>query len=143
MKKSILVMLIAVLTATPCLAQEIEPEGIFSLHGTEWQALPIGVQILPFPFVSPLFNSEFGFYGGKIYPTWVFNASFYIDMLVCSIFWGVDIPGFRSGGTYWYYGILQPIGMGMVVEMTYYPLPRIIIGLLIKTDNNWTPPEVE
>ena len=39
MKKTILVVLMTVMIATPCLAQEIEPEGIFSISGTEWRAI--------------------------------------------------------------------------------------------------------
>ena len=58
MKKTILAILTAVMVATPCFANEIEPEGIFSLHGTLWQALPIGLQIFPFPIVMPLSNNH-------------------------------------------------------------------------------------
>ena len=36
MKKTILVVLMAVMLTTPCLAQEIETDGIFSLEGTRW-----------------------------------------------------------------------------------------------------------
>jgi len=36
MKRTILVMLMVVIIVTPCFAQEIGPEGIFSLHGTKW-----------------------------------------------------------------------------------------------------------
>jgi hypothetical protein len=143
MKKTILAILTAVMVATPCFANEIEPEGIFSLHGTLWQALPIGLQT--FPIVMPLSNSEFCFYGGKVYPAWVFDDSFYIDMLVCSIFWGVDGHGAGGGSDTWYYGILQPIGIGVVFQRRLgggkFTIPYINVGLLIKTENNWVPPE--
>lgn len=140
MKKTILIGLMAVMLATPCFAQEIEPAGIFSLHGTLWQALPTGLQILPSPSLVPL-DWEFGFYGGKVHP---YSTSFYIDMLVCSIFWAMHTGA--GGGFYTqYFGILQPIGIGIVVEYSAAPFPQkpLTVGLVIKVSDNWTPPEVE
>jgi len=82
MKKIVLLVLIAVMIATPCFAQEVEPEGIFSLHRTEWQALPTGVKLLPFPpSLEPLYESVFNFYGGQVYPE-KGGDGFYLDMLV-------------------------------------------------------------
>jgi hypothetical protein len=100
MKKTILVVLMAVMAATPCLAQEVETDGIFSLHGTVWQALPIKLQILPYPWIVPDPTlPSFWFYDGKVYrggnPV---IDSFYIDMLVCSIF-GYRLSG-PGGGTF-------------------------------------------
>jgi hypothetical protein len=82
MKKLILAVLMAVMLATPCFAQEVEPEGIFSLHGTLWQTLPTGVQLLPFPPSLVPIDWEFGFYGGEVYPG---GYSFYIDMLLTPV----------------------------------------------------------
>ena len=78
MKKTILVVLMAVMVATPCFAQEVKPEGIFSIEGTLWQSLPTGVQLLPFPSLVPI-DWVFGFYGGEVYHDG--SNSFYIDML--------------------------------------------------------------
>ena len=144
MKKTILILLIAVMLATPCFAQEVEPEGIFSLHGTVWQSLPMGVHILPFPPSLESIDWEFGFYGGKAYNS-VRTPGFYIDMLVCSIFYLED---YHVGGGYFplYFGILQPIGMGMVVQYIGAPIPNnkdLTVGWVIKVSDNWTPPEVE
>ena len=140
MKRTILAIVMAVMIATPCFAQELEPEGIFSLHGTQWQALPTGLQILPSPSLVPL-DWEFGFYGGKVNLAY---DSFYIDMLVYSIFWRMDV---HAGGGYFaqYFGILQPIGIGIVVEYSAAPFPNkdLTVGLAIKVSDNWTPPEVE
>lgn len=140
MKQIILAVLMIIMIATPCLAQEVEPEGIFSLHGTEWQALPTGLQILPSPSLVSL-NWEFGFYGGKVHP---YSVSFYIDMLVYSIFWAMQTG---AGGGYYaqYFGILQPIGMGIVVEYSAQPFPQkpLTVGAVIKVSNNWTPADVE
>jgi len=45
MKKTILVVVMLVMVTTPCLA-EIEPDGSFSLHGTQWSIF----EFLIFPF---------------------------------------------------------------------------------------------
>ena len=44
MKRKILVVLMAVMVATPCLAQEVEPDGLFSIEGTAWQVCRIGIR---------------------------------------------------------------------------------------------------
>jgi len=151
MKKIILVTLMAAMIATPCFAQEVEPDGIISIGGTIWHALPMGVQILPFPFLVSL-DWKFGFYDGEVCnfysvgECWGHDYSFYIDMLVCSIFGAFDVGSGVSGPTTWYFGILQPIGIGIVVEYVgpgFSPERYLKIGLLMKTDNNWEPPEVE
>ena len=75
MKRTILVVLAIVMVATPCLAQEIETDGLFSLHGTLWEALPVGIQLVPFPWfqilpIPEIWNTDglqFGFYGGEVY----------------------------------------------------------------------------
>jgi hypothetical protein len=81
----------------------------------------------------------FGFYGGEVYPG---GDSFYIDMLVCSIFRVEYGPGASSRSGAHYIGILQPIGIGMVIK--WYVMPNqfyLTIGFVIKTNNNWKPPE--
>ena len=154
MKKIVLVLLVAVMIATPCLAQEIETDGLFSIEGTKWQAL-IGWQIFPFPLIY-FPEMSFGFYDGEVYIEYeedlrVLRESCYRDMLVFSIFrtscssistnQGTEAPGDQ-------FGILQPIGIGMWIEY-YFPsiplpfLPVITIDLLIKTDDSWSPPEPE
>lgn len=152
MKKTILAVLMAVMIATPCLAQEVEPEGMFSIEGTLWETLPIGLQILPFPFIWPMNDLQIGFYGGEVYldgsKRFVEN-SFYADMLVCSVFSGSykNTSIGYVGSSVWYSGILQPVGIGMVFGITFgggaITVPMIHVALLIKTDNNWTPPAIE
>ncbi len=56
MKKMIISVLGAVMIATPCMA-EVEPDGFFSVEGTEW----IGEMI------PGVVAARLGFYGGKIY----------------------------------------------------------------------------
>lgn len=156
MKRTILAVLMVTLIATPCFAQEVEPEGLFSIDGTEWRALPIGLLLFPIPLLPlPVLGEvTWGFYGGEVYPQPSDPAtkSFYIDMLVASIFRYEEmtsIPGnvpFTETG----FGIMQPIGIGMMINYTKLnpsdsqSLPlQISMGLLIKTDNNWTPYGVE
>lgn len=156
MKKIILLVLMAVMLATPCFAQEVETEGIFSLHGTEWHMLPIGLQILPFPwiFYAPNYGFSFGFHNGTVYPLRL-GDYYYIDLLVFSIFGpritltthiGTHIGG--PGQGFSYFGILQPIGIGILVEFgqlvrpPFYPFMTRMF-LLIKTDDNWTPVDLE
>ena len=143
MKKTILVVLMAVMIATPCFAQEVEPEGIFSIEGTRWEALPMGIHISPFPPSLEPIDWGFGFYGGEVYPSG--GYSFYIDMLVCSIFSVEYGPGATSRPVVFYMGILQPIGIGMVIRwyMAYPNQFYLAISILIKASDNWAPPEVE
>jgi len=71
-------------------------------------------------------------------------------MLAFSIFFtnGTWISTNQGGAGFFsteYLGIIQPIGIGMVVEVfeSYYPFPFISIALLIKTDDSWVPPDME
>ncbi|MCK5010301.1 MAG: hypothetical protein KAS98_07440 [Deltaproteobacteria bacterium] len=153
MKKAILVVLMVVMIATPCLAQEIEPEGILSIDGTLWQALPIGIQIFPLPQIWTTNDLKFGIYGGKVYLYDLRReSSFYVDILGLGVFY---IEGTTAAGGHRrpsYFGLLQSIGIGMVVEIQPYCLfyyhgcnitsVEIRVGILTKTDDNWTPPEV-
>jgi hypothetical protein len=146
MKRTILAVLMVVMIAIPCLAQEIGPDGIFSIGGTVWQALPIGVQILPYPGIWPTDDLEFGFDGGQVYPGGIpQNNSFYIDMLVCSVFSYRRQSGPGGGTSPFYFGILQPTGIGILVQRYSQIYPKTLlfinIALLIKTDDNWAPPE--
>jgi hypothetical protein len=118
------------------------------------------VQISPFPFIY--YNNQdsinIGFYGGKVYlDLELHDNSFYLDMLVFSIFGGnnnlpnsvnsISTHQSETGGTILYFGILQPIGIGTLFGTSFsggaIPLPLIRIALLIKTNDNWTPSEVE
>ena len=140
MKKTIMLVLMAVILATPCFAQDVEPEGIFSIEGTRWEALPMGVHISPFPPSLEPIDWGFGFYGGEVYG---YHTYFCIDMIVCSIFFVGINPGAGGGSLPQYFGILQPIGIGIVFEIYargFIP-PDLTVGILIKTNDNWKPPE--
>ena len=149
MKKTILVILIAFMVATPCFAQEVEPEGIFTIGGTIWQTIEMcEISLFPFEINFPIEAevSSIGFYGGEVYSDWSSLGCFYIDMLVCSVF---RCGGFMPQQRRVVSGILFPsLGVGIVGEswMKPYGEPfrnHLTIQQLNKADDNWTPPDYE
>ena len=145
MKKTALVVLMAVLITPPCFAQERD-----SIESTIWEVLPIGLQIFPFPWTWNPDDLEFGFYGGKVYMqdiSPIENTS-YKDMLEFIVFSGVNdsIPTQIIGGgsePFFFFGILQPTGMGIVLvgyASVFPPSLSINMGLLIKTEGLFVPP---
>ena len=151
-KKTILVILTAVIIATPCLAQGIEPEGIFSIEGTRWGYCLIELGTNP-PWVLPLCSS-LGFYRSRVYECTMegddcvdYDFFSYVDLLVVSIVTNFDYDEY--GGWHIYLGIMQPIGFGMWTFFGYTALIKspgfffFKIGIMFKIEDNWTPPEVE
>ena len=154
MRKSILTVTMVLVFATPCLAQGIEPEGLFSIEGTLWQAFPIYLTIFPFPWIGYNPDYHFGFNGGELYEGYKYDLRpsrytdvFYMDIPMFSIFF-TYLPTSThqmTGCIAEYFGVMQPtIGMGMltVFGCTIYYTPATDIALLIKIDNNWTPSEI-
>ena len=88
MKKTI-VMLMVVMVATPCLAQEIKPEGLFSIEGTEWMYIAVGVAYWPPPFfllyndILRFTNRSVQISSGNIDIPFVCDC--YLDFLVFSV----------------------------------------------------------
>ena len=86
MKKLILVVFITLTFSIPCMAQGIEPDGLFGLNGTVWDP--------QMEIESP----NFGFYAGEAYAVGFegecghgFPSSSYTDFLFFSVFqisWG-------------------------------------------------------
>ena len=159
MKKTVLAILMLALVATPCLAQEIEPDGLFSIEGTNWQALPISMRIFPFPWLLPT-EFSIAFSGAKVYSSLYYHPgssgelehisnSFFVDLGIVSIVRyqisrrpHLTIPGYTEIG----FGILQPIGIGMMIiydKTDRFFFPSIVMVLLIKTYDNWTQLDVE
>ena len=149
MNKTILIVLVIAIVATPCFAQELDPDGIFSLHGTEWAF--IGITSVP-----PIFGvSEnfIGFYNEKVYlkrhpvgPPLSTPNSFYMNFVVASFFIASTGHNELYGGGGVYIGIVQPIGIGMTTFTGILDHPPYIglgIAILIKTNNNWIPAEEE
>ena len=154
MRKTILGIVIILLIVTPSLTQAIEPDGLFSLHGTEWECL-IMIQILPYPILSspPLYNCHYEFYNREVYPnlTGTVVTLFYVDMIVASVFGYAtrvaECPSCDPTLPIIGFGIMQPIGIGAVINYAprfgIVPLPWLNTEVLIKTNDNWVPPEEE
>ena len=141
MKKPILVVLISAMIATPCFAQEVETDGIFSIEGTQWRALYI---FPPYPLLT---TNDIGFYGGRVY----WNSprgwnqipdSFYVNALVASF----SIAISSGNGFFISTCVMQPAGIGLITNIgvgDLFPFLLVQVGILTKVDDPWTPPEVE
>ena len=141
MRKIILSVLMVVIVAVPCFAQEVETDGMFSIEGTQWRARYI---FPPYPLLT---TNAIGFFGGKVY--WYsprgwgqMENSFYVNALVASfsiaISWENDF--FVSTCA------MQPAGIGVITNFGFgnlFPFLLVQIGILQKIADNWTPPGVE
>jgi hypothetical protein len=160
MKKTILAVLMAVMIATPCLA-EVETAGLFSVEGTLWGICALGIFSIP-PFVGIACGAGIGFYQGKMYFCTGNNCtsfdtfSSYNDMVVVSFAYDINLPeGGKLIGEDWdiFLAIMQPIGIGVFTTMGYTtggggwisfpPFFLGAIGIMYKINDNWTPSEVE
>ena len=129
MKKTILVVLMAVMIATPCLAQEVETDGIFSIEGTWWEGEDMAL------FYSHP-GLEIGFFEGDAYGNnaYQFNFAFYFDTPLFSSFF---LSAYDHGG-YYVTGVLFPlIGFGFGVERIYPNRPFPVLFRM--TNGDWTP----
>ena len=149
MKKTILVVLIGVMLTTPCFAQEIETDGLFSLEGTEWRRIGVAIQTATPPFrligdTVYFTDRSVQTSSGNIGILW--DEDNYLDFLVFSVAWGGSL--FNEAMM-----ILQPaIGVGVFSGLVY-DMPRITspprlvgvaFGYMFKIgDDDWTPPDVE
>jgi hypothetical protein len=149
MKKTILVMLIAIMTATPCLAQEIEPEGNFSIEGTLWHMWSISLDLIP-PFVHFEDDTTIGFIDSSVF--WCdgngencdrSDSLVYADLPFVSIVWSPEQIKFmgRMGLSIF---VMQSSGVGVYLGVCPAHIPRyaviITIGAVLETHANWTPP---
>jgi len=143
MKRVFLTLLMVVMLATPCMA-EVEPDSLFSIERTLWQRSVI----VDFPR-DGLPQDEIGFYQGTVYNCFgdtnyeCRNLYPYIifDSPVVSIafFFGTAGPSFYTSLL-----IMQPIGFGLSFDFIGMITPPMIVyarmGIMLKTDDNWTPP---
>ena len=150
-------MLLVLMIASPCFAQGGEPESVFSIEETQWTMLPIIMMILPFPFIitlpplpslypEPDFElTSWGFYSGKVYQdNYLIESSFYLDMLVASIFmYKTERLETQAvvGPPVLFFGVLQPTGVGLVTLGSNSDVLAMLI--VVKVNGNWTPPGVE
>ena len=148
MKRTVLVVLMALVFATPCLAQEVEPDGLFSIEGTRWRTCGISASIQLLGFQGFNFNigcsgTRYGFYEGKVYSCNALNfclpqePSAYIDTPLVSIAY--------IGQSFLqdlYLFIMQPSGFGVYVRLYSLVLGGgFETGIMFKVDDDWTPPE--
>ena len=153
MKKTtlaVLIVLMVALVATPCFAQEVEPDGMFSIEGTLWRSHEILFFTFP-PFVI-VGSDEMGFYKGKVYYYKTYGGQYfpierssYIDLLMVSIAYGIE--GILGEGRM-SLAIMQPIGIGVrissgIINFSPLKIPFFTIGTLYKIEDGWTPPDVE
>jgi hypothetical protein len=79
MKKTVLVVLMSLMFATPCLAENVKPDGLFSIEGTLWA-------------IEGEDGESFGFYEGNVHISIEMNlcieimSSSYHDYLIFSLF---------------------------------------------------------
>ena len=146
MKRIILALLMVALVTTPCFAQEIEPDGLFSLDGTLWRffrpEIHFGTSYGQPYFDMVVRNREVGFYQRSVYlcsENSCGSLGPYIDTPVISTFftldfWGIDL---------W---VMQPtVGIGLTTTcycggVSYTSGCGFGIGIMFKVDNNWEPP---
>ena len=91
MKKIILVVFITLTFSVPCIAEGMEPNGLFGLHGTLWE-YQIEIEV-----------PNAGFYAGKVYVVSdsdcvMFSSSSYVDFFFFSVF-QASIDFFAMNGT--------------------------------------------
>lgn len=136
MKRTILVALMIVMLATPCFAQEVEPDGMFSIEGTSWIIASLSSQVgycVPF--------CRLGFYARDIYmenESEPFDIGVYFDLPLVSPFAGIF---FLENLTVITLGAMQPsveygVGMTIMIAEGAIPIPRI--NLWHKVSDSWT-----
>ena len=150
MKKTIPPVLMLALVVTPCLAQQVEPDGLFSIEGTLWGYCAIG---FPTGCHSIGFNQETVYHCSQEGDNCQITSMPYVDLLVVSIAGYPPYIDDSSGAGYdlW---IMQPIGFGVYTMFAFIPgrggpslrTPPMLffsIGVMIKIDDDWTPPGIE
>jgi len=157
MKKTLLVMLLAVMVATPCFGQEIEPDGLFSIEGTRWRVCQIFFQTNLRPIISLQCKEDLAFYSGSVYlctssgTCQIIPFLDYIDTPIVGVAWEVhaECSSFYSFCLAGYQvAIMQPFGLGIhsIVSLAFGSGSRLAvcgIGIVFKVEDNWTPPGVE
>ena len=144
MKKLTLTVLMVVMIVPPCLAQEIEPHGLFSIEGTLWNVCGIKMRCKE-PYFPPPECNSMGFKQGMVYRLydfgfWPEDFLSYIDTPVVSVVYSssIFVPHIY---------IMQPTG-GIGAYMSYgcYGHFGVIcsfeIGIMYKVENNWIAPEI-
>ena len=157
MKKTILVVLLVLLVSVPCAAQEIEPDGLFSIEGTKWLIMSVGVGNYGFE----VDDYYFGFYEGKFYSSscddcnWSGPHDMFFRNLL-GVYYAAE-SGFDiclrcdcKLGFYLDTTVLFSIGfgsgftLGLTLGECYEASMRMfLIKTIMKIEDGWTPPVVK
>ena len=149
MRKTILAVFVVVILTTPCLAQEIEPDGIFSLDGTLWKYSyrEVVVDILPSPssYYIVRHGGKIWFYEGNVYKfhsKGLYVTGTYIDTPVLGI--SYEIKKEAEWMSFYLYVMQPTTGVGLIIRFSYVDtsyMTQLVLGLgtMIKIDNNWEP----
>jgi len=151
MKRLILAVLMAVMVATPCFAQE-DGESLFFLEGTLWWCLYVGFEsgYLPSPPPSPIWGTGYlGFHQGMLYkcvrpPLEELDCTgpYGTSNMICSPLGCFEFD-INTGD----YGIgfesFLPIGIGVQAYTGCDECCMSYISIFILINANWTPPDVE
>ena len=163
MKRIILVVIMALVFATPCFAQEIEPDGLFSLEGTMWRCCWIQVGIGCAGYYIPILClpevnrscDNMAFYEGDVYgcnddvtSCEIDSYASYMDLPLVSTVTDVRIYSFPSG--YYEFGVmLDPSELGVYTGFGWirgsmkgvqYLESTYKTGIMFKVEDDWTPP---
>jgi len=153
-----------IMVTTPCFAQEVEPDGLFSIEGTRWRSCEISASIefgfydnyLEFSFRIGCPANSYGFYKGEVYSCSgdtncdVLSGFSYIDTPLVSIAHSSSESDLLNVDLF----IMQPGGFGVYTRLheffrerymfpdTYYVSWKISfgMGIMFKVDNDWEPP---
>ena len=135
-----------IMVFTPCFAQEIESEGIFSIEGAYWRSIAIVDGMV-------ISVGKYGFYDGKIYLCLDILGCYNLALFcpACSYtdfslltFVSVAVTDLPVGD-FTFKGYLFPL-LGLGVGFGHYYIGSYRFGIVItftKISNNWIPPEVE
>ena len=154
MRKTILVVLMALVFATPCFAQEIETDGPLSIEGTLWRACNIIFITLPSGVVTGCtlmgFHQDVVYFCTETTECNPYPSFTYLDSPLISIVFNT-MSGVGSVGFELY--IMQPMGFGVFMGSAFgwedpSSASQVFLfaaraGILFKVNDNWTPPEVE
>ena len=157
MKQAILAVLMLMLITTPCLAQEVEPDGMFSIEGTRWRVCQIFFQTKR-PIISLQCERDLAFYNDSVYScTCPATCRIYpflqyiIDTPIVGVTWEVHAGCGVWGSPFCMVGyqvaVMQPFGLGIhsIAELGFAGESLFAaygIGIMFKVEDDWTPPEV-
>ena len=142
MKKTILLVLMVALLATPCFAQEVETDGLFSIEGTTWRRIGVAISIGDPPFISLYDDTvSFTYQSGNIYHDFLVFSVASDHSLSFMILQPTIGVGVYSQLVWIEQQLYQPQAMNLPHMGTIPPLDfGLNFGFMFKVDDdNWTP----